>query len=69
MSQQVSRRYFLMGGAAVLAAPALEARPASLKRQGYKSPNEKLNIVLMAAKKEAILAATWSPFSLSLSLL
>lgn len=42
MNDHVTRRYFFLGCAA--AASALPVRAASLKRTGYKSPNEKLNI-------------------------
>jgi predicted dehydrogenase len=50
MSSGLSRRYFLMSGLAA-AAVKLEARPSrpSLKRLGYKSPNEKLNIAAIGA--------------------
>ncbi|MCE5308370.1 MAG: Gfo/Idh/MocA family oxidoreductase, partial [Acidobacteriales bacterium] len=44
MDHRFSRRYFFLGGAALAASNPLPARPASLKRAGYKSPNEKLNI-------------------------
>jgi predicted dehydrogenase len=44
MNGRFSRRYFFLGGAALAAASGLGARTVSLKRAGYKSPNEKLNI-------------------------
>jgi predicted dehydrogenase len=44
MNNRFTRRYFFLGGAALAASSGLEARTASLKRAGYKSPNEKLNI-------------------------
>jgi predicted dehydrogenase len=45
MASGLSRRYFFFGSAAALAATRLEAKSTpSLKRLGYKSPNEKLNI-------------------------
>lgn len=47
IDKKVSRRFFLMTSAATLA--AARVRPASLKRLGYKSPNEKLNIAAIGA--------------------
>ena len=50
MASELSRRYFFMGSAAALAAAQLEAKSRpSLKRAGYKSPNEKLNIAAIGA--------------------
>ena len=50
MSSGFSRRYFFFGSAAALAASKLEAKSTpSLKRLGYKSPNEKLNIAAIGA--------------------
>src|SRR5687768_8218620 len=47
-NNELSRRIFLMGGAAGLAASAA-AKTTSLTRLGYKSPNEKLNIAAIGA--------------------
>ena len=44
MDNRHTRRYFFLGGAALAASSTLPAPAASLKRAGYKSPNEKLNI-------------------------
>ena len=44
MNDRFTRRYFFLGGAGLAAASGLGARTVSLKRSGYKSPNEKLNI-------------------------
>ncbi|MBI1387760.1 MAG: gfo/Idh/MocA family oxidoreductase [bacterium] len=44
----VSRRFFLMGAAAGMAGCATSTVP-SLKRMGYKSPNEKLNLAAIGA--------------------
>ncbi len=49
IDRTVSRRFFLMTSAATLAARKALAGPASLKRLGYKSPNEKLNIAAVGA--------------------
>lgn len=50
MASGLSRRYFFFGSAAALAATRLEAKSTpSLKRLGYKSPNEKLNIAAIGA--------------------
>jgi predicted dehydrogenase len=48
--KELSRRYFVMCGLAA-ASLKLEARPRtlSLKRAGYKSPNEKLNVAAIGA--------------------
>lgn len=47
----MNRRLFLMSGAAAAGASSLAARPStpSLKRLGYKSPNEKLHIAAIGA--------------------
>ena len=44
MNDRFTRRYFFLGGAGLVATSGLPARTVSLKRAGYKSPNEKLNI-------------------------
>jgi predicted dehydrogenase len=44
MNHRFTRRSFFLGGAGLVAASGLPARTVSLKRSGYKSPNEKLNI-------------------------
>src|SRR5664279_4719761 len=50
MASGLSRRYFFLGSAAALAAAKLEAKGTpSLKRLGFKSPNEKLNIAAIGA--------------------
>ncbi|MEN6601743.1 MAG: Gfo/Idh/MocA family oxidoreductase [Bryobacteraceae bacterium] len=49
MDNRFSRRYFFLRGAALAASNPLPARPASLKRAGYKPPNEKLNIAGIGA--------------------
>ena len=50
MGNAYSRRYFFLGSAAALAATQLEGKSTpSLKRLGYKSPNEKLNIAAIGA--------------------
>ena len=49
MENQFTRRYFFFGGLAALSAAELAAKSASLKRAGYKSPNEKLNIAGIGA--------------------
>jgi predicted dehydrogenase len=54
-SGRVSRRYFLVAGGAVAAGCAANGRgkgnasPASLKRLGYRSPNERLNLGAIGA--------------------
>jgi len=44
MDNRHTRRYFFLGGVTLAASNTLPSRAASLKRAGYKSPNEKLNI-------------------------
>ncbi len=44
MNHRFTRRSFFLGGAGLAATSGLPARTVSLKRSGYKSPNEKLNI-------------------------
>ena len=46
---KVSRRFFIIGSTAALTAGKALAKTASLKRVGYKSPNEKLNIAAIGA--------------------
>ncbi|HVN83191.1 MAG TPA: Gfo/Idh/MocA family oxidoreductase [Terriglobia bacterium] len=47
--RRVSRRSFIMTSAATLTAGKVLAKTVSLKRLGYKSPNEKLNIAAIGA--------------------
>jgi predicted dehydrogenase len=50
MRSDLSRRYFFLGTAAALAAAKVEGKSTpSLKRLGYKSPNEKLNVAAIGA--------------------
>jgi predicted dehydrogenase len=47
--KRVTRRFFLMTSAATLATGRALAKSTSLRRLGYKSPNEKLNIAAIGA--------------------
>ncbi len=47
--RKVSRRFFVMSSAATLVASQALAKTSSLKRLGYKSPNEKLNVAAIGA--------------------
>ena len=49
MESQFTRRYFFFGSLAALSAAELAAKSVSLKRTGYKSPNEKLNLAGIGA--------------------
>ncbi len=44
MNHRFTRRSFFLGGAGLVATSGIPASTVSLKRSGYKSPNEKLNI-------------------------
>jgi predicted dehydrogenase len=47
--RKISRRFFIMSSAVTLAASKALGKTASLKRVGYRSPNEKLNIAAIGA--------------------
>ncbi|MEK7753422.1 MAG: Gfo/Idh/MocA family oxidoreductase, partial [Acidobacteriota bacterium] len=49
MENRFTRRYFFFGSLAALSAAELAAKSVSLKRAGFKSPNEKLNIGAIGA--------------------